>query len=55
MTDNMIVVSDLKKSFKINRVLRNVTFTFPFVKVASLHCLAQTEQEKQQSLKSFLR
>ncbi len=27
MTDNMIVVSDLKKSFKINRVLRNVTFT----------------------------
>ncbi len=27
MTDNMIVVSGLKKSFKINRVLRNVTFT----------------------------
>jgi len=27
MTDNMIVVSDLKKSFKINHVLRNVTFT----------------------------
>ena len=52
MTDNMIVVSDLKKSFKINRVLRNVTFT---VRKGSIFALAQTEQEKQQSLKSFLR